>query len=153
MVLYEVVPVRQRHLDELALNMRPEDVAEVAALGMLPWQALSKCAMASRDTVAGLADGKVLAVFGTCEMPEHPGFTFIWLLSSREADHHKMAFARWSKRFVDGQRGRHRILGNFVDARYKKAVEWVRWLGFTVYPAAPLGDQGVPFHWFDMRTD
>lgn len=153
MVAYSVVPAERRHVDELVAGMRPEDAAEVAALGMTPAQALSKCLAGSRDTKVGLADGRVLAIFGIASLPEYPEVTYIWLLSAKEADQHKIAFARWSKRFVDEQKGKHRILGNFVDARYKKAVEWVRWLGFNVYPAAPLGESGVPFHWFDMRTD
>lgn len=39
-------------------------------------------------------------------------------------------------------------LTNFVDARHKRAIEWLEWLGFFIAGTCPnYGVAGVPFHW------
>jgi len=44
-------------------------------------------------------------------------------------------------------------LENWVDARNTKAINWLRWLGFTVHDPVPFGVAGLPFHRFDMRRE
>lgn len=151
MTSYALVRATQAHVDQLVADMRDEDAAECAAFGLTPAQALSRC-LASRNTLAGVADDKTVAIFGLRTGDYHPRLSLIWLLSSREANAHKIAFARWSKAFVDDKKHTHKWMGNFVDARYEKSVKWLKWLGFEIRPAIPLAPHGFMFHWFEMRS-
>jgi hypothetical protein len=51
---------------------------------------------------------------------------------------------RWRKRY-----GR---MTNYVDARHTKAVRWIKWMGFEVLPAIPLGPQQALFHPFRLEA-
>jgi hypothetical protein len=41
-------------------------------------------------------------------------------------------------------------LENHVDARNRRALRWLGWLGFTIEAPAPWGVEGRPFHRFWM---
>jgi hypothetical protein len=152
MTAYSLVKATQAHVDALVANMRQADRDECAAFGLTPEQSLSKCLGVSRDTIAGLADDEVVALLGTFRSDQYPDIAFVWLQSTTAADRHTKAFARTSKRYVEDLKTKYSRIGNFVDARYEKAVKWIRWLGFEIYPAQPLGPLGVPFHWFEWRA-
>lgn len=44
------------------------------------------------------------------------------------------------------------ILENFVDARNKRAIRWLQWLGFTLFDPQPFGVLGLPFHRFRQEV-
>jgi hypothetical protein len=41
---------------------------------------------------------------------------------------------------------------NYVDARHARSIRWLKWLGFTIEEARPMGFAGLPFHPFGMRV-
>jgi len=42
-------------------------------------------------------------------------------------------------------------LENYVDARQKRSIRWLKWCGFTVENPKPWGTLGLPFHQFWME--
>ena len=149
MMRYEVVPATEAHARELAANMREEDAAECwAAAHHAPLQALLASLKASRCPWAGMADGRVLCMFGVAEAALVCDIAAPWLLSSRDVPKHGRTFARVSRAWAEHIAREYRLLVNYVDARHIAAVTWIRWLGLNLDPAQPYGPDGVPFHRF-----
>lgn len=144
---YEIVEATAEHAAALASTMRQEDRTEVwAAAGHTPAQALQNALAASAEAWTGLADGKVLCMFGVAKLSILGDMASPWMLSSEELPRHARAFLRVSRVVVARWRERYPHLVNFTDSRYKTAVRWLSWLGFTIHPAEPFGPDRVPFH-------
>ena len=148
---YQVVPTTLEHVFELAENMREEDVAEVwAASHVSPIEAITGSMLYTEDTLTGLADGRVLCIFGIGQASLISLKGLPWFLSTDLVDEHPLAMARGSM-IVFKNMIKHSgftQLENYVDARYAIAVRWLEWLGFTVSPPAPYGADQLPFHKF-----
>ena len=146
MTTYEIVPATVDHVIELALNMRVEDQNEIwAAAHFTPWEALVSSISFTDIPYAGLADGKVLCIFGvgTRSLMSNKGVP--WMLSTNLVSDHMRAWARGSRTAFEYMTRNINSLENYVDARYTSAVRWLAWLGFTVHPAEAYGMDGTPF--------
>ena len=62
----------------------------------------------------------------------------------------KKFFMKSSKIIIEEMKKEFELLFNVVDARYIKAIKWLRWCGFTVKEAEPFGTLQQPFHEFYM---
>ena len=149
---YEIRSATGNDMVELAMNMREPDIAEVWAAGHhTPMQAAHLSLAASRDAQVGLADGKVVCIFGVGSMTALSSTGVPWLLATNELDEHARVFLRMTKyNFAHVMRG-YEFLRNHVDVRNKAAIRWLGWLGFRILPAEPFGIEGLPFHPFEMR--
>lgn len=144
---YAIVKANLLHAADLAANMRQEDRDEVMALaGQTPEQAVGMSMAISEEVWAGLADGRVLCLFGTAKVTALGDMVCPWMLSTDELPKHARKFLRHSKDVIAYWRDRHMRLSNAVDARYMTAIRWLRWLGFTVHEAMPMGPNKAMFH-------
>lgn len=142
----QVVPATPAHAEALAPLMRAEDAAELAAsLGVGPLQGLLASLDASCAARAVLFDGEVAALCGVADT-DVQGVGCVWALTGRAVERHPRAFVRLSRAAVAEYLTRYEVLFNFIDARYGRALRWVRALGFTVQEAQPYGAAGLPFH-------
>lgn len=133
----------------LAPRMREADRNEVAAShGLSPIGALVNSVVASREPMAALADGEVMALFGICECRD---FAMPWLMGATGIERFHVPFLRRSRAWVQEAHRRYPLLMNWVDARNKASIRWLGWLGFTIYDPEPYGLEGRPFHRFEMR--
>ena len=150
---YAIVPATMAHAEELAANMRKADVAEIWAAGRhKPLEALKLSLVVSRDPKAGLVDGRVVCMFGIAA-PTLMSFTGVpWLLGSEELARHWRYFLRANIPVVARMREEYDVLANYVDARNKTAIRWLKWLGFDIKEAQPYGPDGLPFHRFEMKA-
>lgn len=146
---YQVVPATPAHAAELAANMREADVAEIwAGWRHTPAEALDRSMKGSRDTMAGLADGRVVCMFGVGSYTILSDIACPWLLGSEELPQHARAFLRLNRVYARHIKDEYAILENYVDARNAVAIRWLRWLGFTIWEPQPFGPDGLPFHKF-----
>ena len=149
---YETVPTTLAHIEELAGNMRQADINEVWAAGHhTPFMALNVGFLGSYDTKTWLAGGKVMCIFGVgttfiCDTKGYP-----WMLSAKGFSKHYRPFLRGSRDFISTTMRSFGELENFVDARNKLAIRWLKWLGFDIYPPKPYGVDQLPFHRFRME--
>lgn len=134
----------------LALTMRPQVVDEVeAALGVRPFQGIVTSMEASEVAFTLTLRGEVAAIWGaraTYGCPPMGDGAMAWLLSSTVADKHKAAYMKATRAIVGALLETYPALFNYVDARYKAALRWAEWLGFSVGPPEPYGVAGLPFH-------
>lgn len=91
----------------------------------------------------------VLGVYGANVLFGDVGIP--WLLGTYGLDEMKRFFMMMSRVLMEEMTQRFKLLINFVDARYERAVRWLKWCGFTIEAAAPHGALGLPFHKFYME--
>ncbi len=154
---YTVETPTAAHVDELARNMRPADVAEVwAAAHHSPKTAIQISIQGSRDPKAVLYNGKVLCIFGVAEgwaagLGALSTTGMPWMLTSHAIRGHRKMFLQATRREVQFMRAQYPLLVNYVDARHAEAIRWLRWLGFNFADEPTLvGPDQSPFYRFEM---
>ncbi len=149
---YQVVPATEAHAEEMALVMRQADVDEVwAASHYEPLEALLASLRVSPDPWTGLADDRVVCMYGVGQLTLLSDWGSPWLLTSQELPDHARAFLRRNKLYLAEIRSKYRLLLNFVDARNTMSIRWLKWLGFDIAPTQSLGPENLPFHPFKME--
>jgi hypothetical protein len=150
---YQVVETTAAHVAELAQTMCDADVAEAwAAAHMMPLEALEASVAGSRDTLTGLADGKVLCIFGVGQLHALAFVGYPWMLGSVELPKHTAAFIRGSRGWFREITKIYPYLENYVDIRNHRAIRWLKWMGFQVDAPIPHGPDRMPFHKFSWGT-
>jgi hypothetical protein len=153
MTVYQIDPATSETLAYIAEHMSKADREEVwAASHSTPLEALQKSMDGSSKAWVGLADGVPFCAFGVASSTLLSDVGVPWLLGTEDVPKHARVFLRVSKSYIHEQARWHKLLVNYVDARHARAVKWLRWLGFTMYPAEPFGPDQVPFHRFEMRA-
>lgn len=139
--------------DALTLDMRRADREEVEALsGKNPRDVLVESVEKSAKAWAGLADGRLVCLFGVVPL-SLVGVTGIpWLLGSDEVCTFSRQFLRRNKAYVAEMLADYPVLANVVDARNAVSIRWLRWLGFKMGEPRVMGVAQVPFIPFEMRT-
>lgn len=152
----EIVIARPTTADvtHVAAYMREADRAEVWASGRLePLAALEASVAISREVWVGRVDDVPVCLFGVGHLSDGTllggAVGAPWLLGTNDLPRHAVAFLRRNRPVVAGWRQSYGRLVNCVDARNSVAIRWLRWLGFTIHPAAPWGAFGLPFHRFE----
>jgi hypothetical protein len=152
--LYSVIPATEELAIRVADNLRPADVEEVwASSHHDPREAMMMSVMASRDAKVGMVGTHPVCVFGVVPYSLLSDRGVPWMLCTAEIEGHARAFLKGNRKVIREWRQSYRLLRNFVDARNVKSIQWLRWLGFTVYAAQPYGVERLPFHQFDMVGD
>lgn len=149
----EISPVSPADVEELSLNMRGPDRAELAAMGISDaHEALWASISISLWSRAAHVDGELACIFGvaTTNLLRSEGAP--WMLGTRIADEHPVAFMRLAPLFVQEMLATFDRLQNVVDVRNVRAVRWLRHAGFTIREPIPLPPEGFLFHPFDMSA-
>lgn len=137
---------------ELAPLLRQADRDEVfASHGLSPEEALPLALNMSTHAWAGCLDDRVVCLFGVSPISMLTGKGSPWFLASPEIEDHQIAFLRRNRPYVRFMSHVYPLLENHVDARNRKSMKWLRWLGFNLFPAEPWGYQQLPFHRFELR--
>lgn len=146
-------PVTHNDLLHLHGNMRKADWDEVEAAAGDVRAALLDGAEASLWVDACLINGELACVFGVAPLRGLLGKQAApWMLGTPLIDKHPSVLITESKRYRDRMLSEYPHLLNCVDARNKKSIRWLRWLGFTIHPAEPYGEAQLPFHLFEMKV-
>ncbi|MBT9234297.1 hypothetical protein KKQ11_00475 [Pseudomonas sp. MG-2] len=146
----EMLPVDDRLIEMTVTNARMQDRLEFEAIrGLTVEQELRHSVERSVNPRAYVVNGRVVAMFGDIKLDEQTGVP--WLISTTEVDKHHRSFLIECDREVVAMRQRHKVLINYTDARYVKALRWLRWLGFHMHKAVPYGVNGELFHPMTLR--
>jgi len=149
----EIVIANRDHLDAVADCLRPADRQEIwAATLATPHEALDISLSFSTLAWTGLIDGVPFVMFGVAAASPWCRHGIPWLLSGPQIEIHRTAALRLCRRYIKEIAEQHPILANFVDARNRTSIRWLKWLGFTVKPAIPYGPFNLLFHPFEMRS-
>jgi hypothetical protein len=146
-----VVPARDWHAKVIADAPREADVAELAALGTDPLQAMFQGIKASVEPMTGFVGGRPVCMFGASPFSILGGIGVPWLIGSAAMDSmtaHKALLRESRRAFARMRRQFPVLLFNAVDDRNEAAKRWLAWLGFTLDELKPLGRNGEPFRVF-----
>jgi len=146
----EIVPATPAHAE--AIELRPGDAREIAALGLTPRDGVARSLARSLWAETYLVDGKVAAIAGLAVANVLGSVGSPWLVTGRPVERHKKLFLRETRKSVERMRAEFPILRNFVHAEYAECIRWLRWLGFDIGPPEPKGPQGAPFRLFSMEA-
>lgn len=131
---------------ELAGHLRPQDVAELQALGYTKMRfVIEHCVRASDWCWAASVDGELACIFGV-------GGGAPWMLGTPVVARRRRILAREAPRYIQQMLKDHPRLVNRVHAANTVAVAWLRRVGFTLHPATPEPN-GEMFHTFEMSAD
>lgn len=97
-----------------------------------------------------MIDGVPEVMFGVGDLNILAGVAAPWLLGTDAVETHYVAFLRRSVGFRDQLLQRYSVLTNFVDARNRASIRWLRWLGFTF--SDPVEFRGQEFRQFELRS-
>lgn len=130
---------------EIASRMSAADQAEVMACsGNTPEQAIRESIQLSEVSIVYYQDGRPEAIFGVS--PFAVGVASPWLLATEEVRKKPREFLHASKYWIASFDDQYGTLFNLVDARHKRAIKWLRYLGFEEVKTHPeYGVARIPF--------
>ena len=133
----------------VAENISAPDRDEIEAVGKTPIDALRECYVRSFRAWT-VTDGSFpVFVFGLAH--EDWQWTAPWAFSTPAVSAHAFEFARGSVRVARKFFSEYPCMRNYVDARHKVSIHWLRSMGFSVDSPVPYGPLGSEFCLFWHR--
>jgi hypothetical protein len=139
------------HIPFIAGSIREADKSELwAAACLSPEAALWKSLSSSSMAWTGLYDSLPVCMFGVASGSELAGVGLPWMIGTQELDRLAITFLRRNKSKIQEMLDIYPRLMNYVDDRNKKAIRWLKWLGFIIGEPVPFGPFNMPFRPFEM---
>lgn len=142
------------HVSKLAADLREADKQEIlASTGANPVKIITQSVLMSDKSFAVSVSGQLLYIIGVVK-PSLLGFSGIpWLLGTNEIKNHKRDFLKSSYELLKAEQKELLSMHNYVDARNKDSIKWLRFMGFELEDAKPYGVMQKPFHRFSWRKN
>jgi hypothetical protein len=134
----------------VAAHLREEDRNEILALGLPPEAAVKGSVAGSDVSYTALLDGVPVMVFGV-NLPDWKNIGEIWALGTPGCNKIAKSMVQRTKGILGKLLAICPVMENWCDARYKKSIQWLRMLGFTVGAPAPYGVNGELFCHITIR--
>lgn len=147
-----MVRVRETIPEDLAILrycLRAEDKREIINYGLTPERAIYASYRITLEPMTVLIDDKIAAVYG-CSGAPICDVGKPWVLTTALCDDYPLQFALFYRQEVRKMLVRFPVLENIVDATHEKAIKLLELIGFTIYPAEPMGPKGELFSKFRM---
>ena len=134
------------HIADLSITMQDMDKESILMLsGKSPFDGLLDSVANSLETQSYILDGEIVAIAGINKLTLLSPWACPWLICSDKAHKSPRQFMSITKRWVEEKLEENKWLSNVVYAKHKKSIRWLEWLGFTLYPAKPMGPYGALF--------
>lgn len=136
---------------KIASDMRQSDLEEVwASHRWTPLQAMLKSVEVSDYSTAIVIDGELCGIFGLRVDSYLSGRGLPWMLTSNNMINYKRDFILKTRPVIDQMMEVVPYLENYVHAKNKLSIRWLKWVGFTVEQPEPVGYNGELFHKFHI---
>ncbi|MDT8419345.1 MAG: hypothetical protein RQ754_02850 [Desulfuromonadales bacterium] len=148
-----IVQALPEHIPMIAQNVREDDRREFAALWTTAEQAMRAGLPSATAAWTGLVDDEPICMFGVSPV----GFLLPeqgrpWMMGTDRLDEHAVLFLRRCRPVIRDMLRLYPHLVNHVASFNVRAVQWLKWLGFSVDEENPVNlGKGVPFYRFEMR--
>lgn len=140
--------------ESLSSVLREEDKLEVLATGFeSPYQALKSSFDRSDISITIVHNNEVIGMFGIVPESLMSDSATVWMLGSPGINKIKKTFVKLTRTFIDTFLTRYPILENWVDARYEKAISWLKTAGARFEAPQPWGPENYLFCHFVLRRD
>lgn len=142
----------QSDVDTILEHARQENIDELQVFdGMVLQDALTKSIENSAEAFVAVIDGDPVCAFGVVPS-KVPGVGTPWMVGTSTIDQHGTAFLRGSKAVISDLMNRWNLLLNYADTRNVRGLRWLRFMGFTIHAAEPVGPKGMLFHRFEKGS-
>lgn len=143
----EIVTAELRHVNGIARRMRADDVAECAAFGHTPKQALRYGVLFSDKVWTALVDGRPEAIFGVAVRSALAGDGTPWMLGTDAIYRHGRELLAYGPAIISTLFGSTPRLSNLVSARNGRAIRLLRRWGFEIGSEVTMigGVEFLPF--------
>ncbi len=133
----------------LAENARLADKEEVFWFnGGTIQQSLNETQGLYDNSCVLVVGGKLVCIYGMT--PFDNDVWGAWLLATDEFDNNKKLMRKLSKNIFREMSSGKRYMFNFIWSKHKKALAWVKWLGFRIGKPVPMGLNGELFCMIEM---
>jgi hypothetical protein len=140
------------HADYIGRRLRDSDVMEIKAMsGRDPALALKESFVRSELCWTAFQDLEPIAMFGVGAASIMSVRGSPWMLGTDKLALAVIGIGRFSKYYVGRMKARYPILENYVDARQRTSIRWLKWCGFKMDQPEPIGINGEMFHRFYME--
>lgn len=150
-MIIEIRTACKEDVAKIAANARPADRDELwAAAFSTPTEAMNNGLKNSEEAYTGLIDGEPVCMWGIIRESLIGNVGLAWMVATTLADKHAMTFLRRSKPLLLEVMSKYRTVFNFVDVRNKRAINWLKFMGFVIEEPTPYGAMNLPFHRFSL---
>jgi len=148
--MYRFIPADVTHIEPLLENITPDVKEELIALkGEDVYDTIKQCIEEADEAWTAFGSEGLICIFGVRGTSILGGKAFPWLLTTTLVQKHKRNFLKGAKLSIDHWFRQYDVLENFIPAGFDRLLKWLKWAGFTVYPAVPVGTRLL--HRIEMR--
>jgi len=138
----------------IAKNMRRADREEImASNNHAPKDALEEGYNKSDHCLTIEYKGEPIAMFGVVPNPLSASHAAVWLLGTPKIKTIRATFVKASRFFMAMLLDYYPYLYNFVDARNKDSIEWLKWCRAEFKAPTNYGVANIPFVLFTIRRE
>jgi len=149
--MLELRKATQEDIDAILRTVRQENIAELEVLGVGLEDSLLWSLDHSSEATVAVIDGEVVCAFGVVATPKK-GVGRPWMVGTSTIDRHSIEFLRSSKVVLTDLLRRWDLLVNYADTRNLRGLRWLKFMGFTIHEAEPLGERQLMFHRFEKEA-
>lgn len=139
-----LVEASPSHIPMIANDMRPADVAECAALGRDPHDALSHALRISLWALTAIVENRPHAMMGVASRNMLEGVGIPWMLGTDRIYDHPRDMIRNAPAVLGEMHRTFATLENLVSADNDRAVRYLRHVGFE-FCTDPINVGGISF--------
>ena len=133
-------------IPHLAANLREADRREIWASSLADPETALRYSFEKSDRVwTGLIENRPAVMFGIGRGQILTGQVSAWLLGTREIEKIPRLFLEESRVWVAEMLEVYGSMSNYVDARNRRTLSWLRRLGARFGKPVPFGALGKPF--------
>lgn len=141
-------------IDLMKNRLRRSDIDEVwASHHHTPEEALRLSFEMSTLCLTVDIKGMPVAMFGIAPQTLLSDRANVWFLATDGILKVRKSFVKQCRKFIDVMLKEYPILENYVDARNKLSIRWLKWCGAEIEEAKPIGAEKLPFHHFSFRRN
>ena len=140
------------HVEELLLYLHPDMKKEASAITPIAFDKTIRQTVKEADEAwTILSDECVVGIFGIRRYSLLSDKGAPWLLTTTRIKEHVKTLLPLTKIALSYWLNRYTVLENYVPESYKASLRWLKWAGFTIHPAIPIGVSGQLIHRIEMR--
>tara|TARA_R100000458_G_scaffold18224_2_gene15798 strand:- start:7991 stop:8467 length:477 start_codon:yes stop_codon:yes gene_type:complete len=144
---------KQSDVKHLAKNLRHADKQELyATFGNHSdiQDVLDKNVAVTTDAKVIEYKGKPIGVFGVADgHEENFNLGWVWMVGTDDIKEIRTQFLKQCKEELEKMQSKYDVLCNYVDARNKVHIKWLRWMGFTfLREVENYGEESKTFYEF-----
>ena len=139
---------------QVADNLRKADQKELwSAFRLRPKDGCLKSLERSERVFVIDLEGKAIAIFGVTTLSLIDRRGIIWLLGTDEIFNIAVTFEKYTKAFVESFLMEWDVLENWVHAKNRISLKWLRRAGFNIGDPVPYGLDKELFRKIEIRKD